>query len=156
MNKQRLYLILMGGIVFMSACATQARSGPTAVEGVPARPSITQGKLILTVDDRQVSPSVLKATVGQTLTLTLENKGTALHDFTVKDIPIAHEAVSHGASHDMSYMQDDHLDVHVAVEPGQSGTVTFMPTTPGTYEFYCTLPGHKEAGLKGEFIVESQ
>jgi uncharacterized cupredoxin-like copper-binding protein len=25
---------------------------------------------------------------------------------------------------------------------------------PGTYEFYCPVPGHEEAGMKGELVVE--
>jgi plastocyanin len=25
---------------------------------------------------------------------------------------------------------------------------------PGTYEFYCPVPGHKEAGMKGKLVVE--
>lgn len=27
------------------------------------------------------------------------------------------------------------------------------PSTAGTYEYYCTLPGHTEVGMKGVLVV---
>ncbi|WP_223282797.1 plastocyanin/azurin family copper-binding protein [Neobacillus kokaensis] len=30
-----------------------------------------------------------------------------------------------------------------------------MPLESGIYEFYCTIPGHKEAGMKGIMKVVS-
>jgi uncharacterized cupredoxin-like copper-binding protein len=38
---------------------------------------------------------------------------------------------------------------------GQAGTLEFTPTKPGTYEFICTVPGHKEAGMVGALIVKA-
>jgi uncharacterized cupredoxin-like copper-binding protein len=30
----------------------------------------------------------------------------------------------------------------------------FASTVPGTYEFYCTVVGHKDAGMTGTLIVK--
>jgi uncharacterized cupredoxin-like copper-binding protein len=38
-------------------------------------------------------------------------------------------------------------------KPGQTTTLEFTPTAPGTYEYICTIPGHKEAGMKGTLTV---
>jgi len=40
------------------------------------------------------------------------------------------------------------------IPPGGTGTVTFNSGAPGTYEFYCKVPGHKEAGMVGTLIVQ--
>ena len=37
--------------------------------------------------------------------------------------------------------------------PGMSASVMFTPTQIGEYEFYCTIPGHREAGMVGRLIV---
>ncbi len=56
----------------------------------------------------------------------VSNTGAIEHDFTI-DIP----------------------KVKIAPRPGQraTGAVTFEK--PGTYSFYCSLPGHREAGMEG-------
>ena len=39
---------------------------------------------------------------------------------------------------------------------GKGGTskVTFRNLKPGTYTFYCSVPGHEAAGMKGKLIVK--
>jgi len=37
--------------------------------------------------------------------------------------------------------------------PGDSATIEFTPTKAGTYEFFCTTAGHKEAGMIGTLVV---
>jgi uncharacterized cupredoxin-like copper-binding protein len=36
---------------------------------------------------------------------------------------------------------------------GESETIT-INAAPGTYDFYCSTPGHKEAGMVGKLIVQ--
>ncbi len=38
---------------------------------------------------------------------------------------------------------------------GQTNTIEFTPTKPGTYEFFCTVAGHKEAGMVGTLVVKA-
>ncbi|MFW6010038.1 MAG: plastocyanin/azurin family copper-binding protein [Actinomycetota bacterium] len=44
-----------------------------------------------------------------------------------------------------------HISAHV--EPGSSLSATFMLEEAGTYTFYCSVPGHREAGMEGELTV---
>ena len=46
----------------------------------------------------------------------------------------------------------DAVHVNVDVPIGANRRVTFN-AAPGTYEFYCRVPGHKAAGMKGTLIV---
>jgi len=64
-----------------------------------------------------------------TIPVTLTNKGTVLHDLRIDEQPFVIEA-----------------------GPGETaqGTITL---TPGRYEIFCSLPGHKEAGMKGVLEV---
>jgi nitrous-oxide reductase len=49
----------------------------------------------------------------------------------------------------------DELDFQIAVAIGQTSEGTLTDTEAGTYEFYCTIPGHKEAGMVGTLVVEA-
>lgn len=73
----------------------------------------------------------LRARVGQTIALRLENSDTMVHSFDI-----------------------DAFDVHVALPTGTPALAIFTATTPGSYTFYCRIPGHTEAGMVGTLIVE--
>lgn len=57
------------------------------------------------------------------------NEGAAVHDFTI-----------------------DALEVHITLNPGESGSVT-INAPAGDYEYYCSIPGHKDAGMFGTLTV---
>ena len=66
------------------------------------------------------------------VTVTLTNNGMLEHDWVVDDIE--------GAM----------IDV---LQSGEMASATF--TAPaGEYEYYCSVPGHREAGMVGKLIVE--
>jgi plastocyanin len=57
--------------------------------------------------------------------------------------------------HDVPHSLDiDELNVHASMPVGQSELALFTPAKPGTYTFYCSLPGHRAAGMQGTLIVE--
>lgn len=68
---------------------------------------------------------------GQTVKLTYKNNlGT--HDFTLEGFGVATKLL----------------------KAGEEETITFVAEKAGTFEFYCSVPGHRQAGMKGAFIVE--
>jgi uncharacterized cupredoxin-like copper-binding protein len=57
--------------------------------------------------------------------------------------------------HDTPHSFDiDELNVHAPAAPGKQGLILFTPSQPGTYTFYCAIPGHREAGMEGTLTVE--
>jgi uncharacterized cupredoxin-like copper-binding protein len=57
-------------------------------------------------------------------------------------------------SHDIS-LKGNGVDVHgKMVSSGGVSTVTVSDLKPGTYEFYCSVPGHEQAGMKGTLTVK--
>jgi uncharacterized cupredoxin-like copper-binding protein len=47
----------------------------------------------------------------------------------------------------------DELGISVDVAAGEEGEAT-INAAPGTYEFYCNVPGHREAGMVGTLTVQ--
>lgn len=95
----------------------------------------------------------IKVKKGTPVTLVLNNKADVLHDFSIDKLP-ATVGEAHGASHEGHGSQAGTTAVHVAADPGKSGSVQFTPTEPGIYTYYCTVEGHKDSGMVGKLIVE--
>lgn len=47
----------------------------------------------------------------------------------------------------------DELDSHVAADAGETATGGLRADEPGRYTFYCTVAGHREAGMEGTLVV---
>lgn len=43
--------------------------------------------------------------------------------------------------------------LHIAAAAGESVDLKFTATEAGSYTFYCTVPGHREAGMEGKLTV---
>jgi uncharacterized cupredoxin-like copper-binding protein len=88
----------------------------------------------LEMGEMYFEPNSISATAGTSLSVDLENAGSMLHDFTIDDL---------GGER-----------VHVEVAGGESDSFTLdIPDESGTYEFYCSVPGHREAGMEGTIEV---
>ena len=67
---------------------------------------------------------------GTGVILTLPNEGVTLHNFSI-----------------------DALGIDVDIAPRATEEVV-INALAGAYEFYCNVPGHKEAGMVGTLIAE--
>lgn len=95
-------------------------------------PSVAATKVSADATEFAFTPAALEATAGQALEVTLVNKGTIEHDFSIDALG---------------------LKVYAAVGKTATGT-TDKALTAGTYEFYCSIAGHKEAGMHGTLTVK--
>ena len=96
------------------------------------------------------TPNEITAPAGQTVTLRLKNVGETEHDLEVQGLRVqmmgdeeemgGHEGAAPGM-----------IAMHTA--KGKTASVTFMADQKGTYEFWCTISGHKEQGMIGKLIV---
>ena len=86
---------------------------------------------------------------------TLENEGLS---YTVKEmrvkkgdtVRVTFKVIQ--GSHDWRL---DEFGASTEIMPaGESETVEFVADKVGEFEYYCSVPGHREAGMVGTFIVE--
>jgi uncharacterized cupredoxin-like copper-binding protein len=86
------------------------------------------------LDSLQWQPNTITAKPGDKVTLSINNSGNTAHNFISPAL-----GVPSG--------QD--------IPTGKATTVNFSaPSQPGTYQFWCNIPGHAEAGMVGEIIVQ--
>jgi uncharacterized cupredoxin-like copper-binding protein len=135
-----VWIVCAAGL--LAACAAQPAAPQTATLAIEAK-------------EFQFSPNTLEAVAGKPVKLTMTNAGTLTHDFSIMEMamdgtPIAPTGTM--PAHDMGGTTDEPA-VHMAVANGSSGTIEFTPTTPGTYTFFCTVSGHKQAGMTGALTV---
>lgn len=98
---------------------------------------------------------------GEQVTLTLENvHGQYSGVDDAHDLAILSNIETLPAAGDRSFMDNLMWEAFMAgrgtgLLPGETETITFVPDTPGTYIYLCTIPGHAAAGMLGEFVVEA-
>jgi len=66
--------------------------------------------------------------------------------------PVAIVLTSEDARH---YFVIDELDAHVSAGAGETAVGGFRAHEPGRYAFYCSVAGHREAGMEGTLVVEA-
>ncbi len=86
------------------------------------------GGLVLTMADLAYDQASLMVEPGDTITLV--NEDPMVHDVTV-----------------------DELDLQATAGPGETIEFTIPDDASGTYVFYCSIPGHRDAGMEGSIMV---
>lgn len=75
-------------------------------------------------------PSIIMAKTGDSFTINITNSDIA-HSFDI-----------------------DELDIHMSSKQGGNLKINLRNLEQGEYEYYCAIPGHRDAGMKGKLIVE--
>lgn len=137
-----MFRILLAGIVSLGLAAC----GPGAAN---AKQNVS-----LQTQDFEFAPKTIQVKAGQPVALSMKNTGTVAHDWSIMEIPTVGESHSSAdpSGHAMEGMEEP--EVHVAVAPGTTGRLEFTPSTAGTYEFYCTVAGHRDLGMTGQLVVQ--
>jgi uncharacterized cupredoxin-like copper-binding protein len=116
------------------ACST-AGAGATAAPSTAPGPGPTGSAAIttVTIEAREFgfSPTAVTIPASGATRIVVKDAGGIVHNLTI-----------------------DALGIQVVVPPGDSGEVTIVDPQPGTYLFYCSISGHREAGMVGTLTVE--
>lgn len=89
-------------------------------------------RIEVTARSFEFDPGEITVTAGEDIAIVLTSEDL-LHDFTI-----------------------DELDAHVAADADETNEGGLhAPDEPGRYTFYCTVTGHRDAGMEGTLIVEA-
>ena len=88
-------------------------------------------RIEVTATSFEFDPDQITVTAGEDVAIVLFSEDL-LHDFTI-----------------------DELDAHVAADAEETNEGGLhAPDAPGRYTFYCTVAGHRAAGMEGTLVVE--
>ncbi len=125
-----------------------------------AGPGVSQAaatEINVEATDFAYNPISVTVPAGQPVTLTLNNDGKVEHDFVVDKINVTDVETSDNgpaAHHQMGELPE--YDLHFFAKAGDTAVINFTALEPGTYEVFCSIEGHKEAGMIGKLIVVDQ
>jgi len=148
--KKRIVVLLMVMAVVLAACGQSGKTDGGA--------NLSMAEYTIVATDIVYDIPQLEVKAGQSVHITFRNEGSLVHDLTIATLPLDGEVFNtetggeqDGHGHDEV---GDELAVHVAAAiNGGSNVLQFTPAEPGTYEYYCTVEGHKEAGMVGKLVV---
>lgn len=138
--------ILLGLIVGMGAFGTVGTASAIA-QTLPTEITISLGN---ESGQLQFFPNHLQFKAHQKYKLILTNPSPSKHYFTAKDFADASwtqkvqagKVEVKGAIHELE------------LKPGGAADWVFVPEKSGLYELYCSVPGHREAGMMGQIVID--
>jgi plastocyanin len=109
-----------------------ATAATPAAGGEEQAAAATGGSEAVEVESYDIyfEPEKLSIPADTDVTVNLPNEGVSLHNFSI-----------------------DELGIDVDIAPGATEE-TVINAPAGEYEYYCNVPGHKEAGMRGTLTVE--
>ena len=147
-------LILALNLTFFGTIGPDISLGATPASLPPAT-DVQETEVIISIKSREFSPNMVSLTMGQKTRLVLKNLDTELHAF----LPVA-------------LLTDIHLNlsgngapqfskeglVRVLLPTRGQTEIVFTPSRPGTFPYFCDLPGHVMRGTivvhKNEGMIE--
>lgn len=137
---RRLLVLLIPLVLVVAACgddddSTTATDGDHMSDGMSHADNsdVADGARTIRVGATSFAfdPPDIRAETGEDLAIELRSDDVE-HDFTI-----------------------DELDAHVAAGADETSTGGFNTgEEPGSYTYYCSVAGHREAGMEGELIVD--
>ena len=126
---------MMGGGQMMNGSAMT--TGGHTMQGwqsAGSTPSPIAGarEVTITAKDLSFTPAEVSVKPGEAINIAFHNADEMVHDFTIPS-----------------------LGVHVVAQPGATVTFGVAVASPGSYEFFCTVPGHAAAGMHGTITAAS-
>jgi uncharacterized cupredoxin-like copper-binding protein len=105
-------------------------------------------------DTMRFAPDTLQVQAGETIRFVVYNAGKVEHELVLgndEDIRAHAENMKKGTDHSHSHAGA----AAISVAPGQKGELVVTLSKTGTLQMACLIPGHFEAGMKGQLNVTS-
>jgi uncharacterized cupredoxin-like copper-binding protein len=116
-----------------SSSSSSASSTASTASSSAAAASGGGGALTLSESEFKITPASPSVAHTGSITVTVKNTGAVTHALTVQT-PSGPVSTS-------------------AIAPGKTATLKVNISKPGKYAFFCPIPGHAAAGMKGTLVV---
>jgi len=104
-------------------------------------------KIVIEMSDMKYLPKEVVVEKNIPVTIELKNTDLVEHDLEIRELSfkkIGESMHQHGGGENV---------LHLHADPQKASEMTLSINEGGTYEFYCTIPGHKENGMIGQLVV---
>lgn len=105
-------------------------------------------KFVIETSEMNYSPNEIIVEKNKPITFQLYNSDQIEHDIEI--INLSFSTITQD-THQHKLMENV---LHLHAGPQKTSETTFVINESGTYEFYCTIPGHKESGMVGQLVVK--
>ena len=137
-----LALALIGFWTVSASAQGAATATPTATGCPTATPTSGSGAAAPCVEigeyDIYFKPNQITIPADTPVRIVLTNHGVTMHNFSITD---------HGNA------GKKNLNISVNTDPGKMSETT-INAPEGTYYFFCNVPGHEAAGMRGLLVVK--
>ena len=142
MNKTILIIVAViiigiGGYFLLKGGNQAPAQSPTPAPEIA--PGEVEEKIVFEIEEIIVkgsefafSPSTITVTVGEQVTINFQNEGSAIHNLVIEGLGVSSRTIG-----------GDNSDI-----------VEFIAPASGTYTVFCSVPGHRAAGMIGSLKVE--
>ena len=148
--KVRIKMVLIAGLAVLAACGPG--NGDERATRLHEEPQTMQ----IVAREMSFGPDNLHLRSGQQVSLRFINKGRVLHDWNLVGVNSTAQGHTHSAppaGHDNHRHAVGPDQLHVMALPDDESNIDFVAPAPGEYEYFCSVPGHREAGMVGRIFV---
>ena len=141
---RRIALLVLFAVIGVGAAACGGGDGPDA-----GGDDATVREVGVMMRDVVFEPAVIEVERGERVRLNFENSGALLHDFSIDSMPMGRMEVTGSVTGNRHGGHGPETAMHMALVAGKRGMIEFEATEAGEYVYYCTEPGHRDAGMHG-------
>ena len=133
-------------LVLLALCVSLFLAALSLACGGSSSPDVT---IEVKAQNTRFAPETIEVPAGKTVRLKLTNLDSTEHDLEVRGMtPSMMSGGGHGGHGDS---MPGKLAVHTAAK--KSASVDFRADQKGTYEVFCTIPGHEQSGMVARLVV---
>lgn len=142
---------MLMSILLAAAPAAAHQPGRVSPTGEPGKAGAVTREIAVTMAEKmRFLPGSIAVKRGETVRFVVKNDDIEPHEFMLGELTALKEHAEHMRKHPT--MQHDEPNA-ITLLPGQKGELVWRFTHAGTVDFACLIPGHFEAGMKGDIKV---
>lgn len=125
-------ILVIAACLLFAGCNSAEKETGTASLQTSSDNLVYLAEVNVSGTDYGFTPKKILGHVGEKMLINFKNDSDHMHNFVIPDLNITTEVL----------------------KPGETEALEITPEAAGTYQIICSIAGHKEQGMFGEFIVK--